>query len=125
MLSCARRHNVGPCELGSLPAGPSAALDVTPDQLLAAELMKPSPRELEALLIGRYEDPTAEELAATEGMSLKDMLTKPWDGFDVFAEALDPAAVPATQQPMVASPADESREDFDIEELLAAALAPP
>jgi hypothetical protein len=54
-------------------------------------------------------------------MSFTDMVTKPWDGFDVLATVLDQARAPTTEQPVqTVDPCndDEENEDFDIHQMV-------
>jgi hypothetical protein len=113
---------VAPSEHRPLPAGSSAAAAVIPEELLglsedllAADFEIPAPELLDALLECNYEDSTAEELAATAHMSFMDLLTKPWEGFDMSSAALNPAST--VQQAAVSIHNDDGDVEFDMANL--------
>jgi hypothetical protein len=57
----------------------------------------------------------AEELAATAHMSFTDMLTKPWEGFEMSSAALNPAST--VQQAAVCQDDDDGDVGFDMDNL--------
>jgi hypothetical protein len=57
------------------------------------------PVELEKFLQALYadeEEATAAAGGPPMGMSFTDLLTKPWDGFDIFGDVLNPSFVPGS-----------------------------
>jgi hypothetical protein len=122
MPCCACRRKVVPIEHRTLPTGSSAAPVVIPEEqlglsedLLAADFEIPAPELLDALLECNYEDSTAEELAATAHMSFMDLVTKPWERFNMSSAALNPAST--VQQAAVSRDDDDGDVEFDMANL--------
>jgi hypothetical protein len=112
---------VGPSEHRPLLAGSSAAPAVIPEEhsglsedLLPADFEIPAPGLLVALLECSYES-SYEHFKSPSSSSGADMLTKPWEGFDMSSAALNPAST--VQQAVVSRDDDDGYVECDMANL--------